>query len=137
MSYLLDTNILSEYRKSRPHPGVKEWFDGIAEQELYLSVVTLGEIRSGVEKCYQRQPEQAQALEGWLVGLKRLYHNRIIPVTEPIVDIWGRLLFRNKAHAIDALIAATAIEHDLTIVTRNVKDFMDRDVRVLNPFGQN
>ena len=137
MSYLLDTNILSEYRKSRPHPGVKAWLDCCDEQKLYLSVVTLGEIRSGIEKCYHRQPEQAQTLEKWLVGLKRLYQNRILPVTEPIIDIWGRLISGNKDHAVDALIAATAIKHDLTIVTRNVKDFMHRDVRVLNPFESN
>jgi predicted nucleic acid-binding protein len=133
--YLLDTNIVSELRKGgRADPNVIAWFQTIREDELYLSVLVLGEVRSGVERVRPRDPGQAEALERWLLALKSDHADRILPVTGGIADRWGRLSAGDPPSVVDCLMAATALENDLTLVTRNVSDVRRTGVKLLNPF---
>jgi len=133
--YLLDTNIISELRrKQRADAGVLEWFKSEPDADLYLSVMTLGEIRKGIEQLRRRDAAQAQNLALWVTRVEQQYSDKILPVTLSIADRWGRLLAVRPLPQVDALIAATAHEHDLTVVTRNASDFDGLGIRVLNPF---
>ena len=132
--YLLDTNVVSELRRSRPHPSVSQWFDGIGPAELFLSALTIGEIRLGVVRLRGRDPRQADVLEEWLDRLESGYADRILPVTPAVARRWAELNRTRTLPVIDALIAATAEEHDAVLVTRNVADLAEVDVRLLNPF---
>jgi predicted nucleic acid-binding protein len=135
MTYLLDTNMLSEWRKFSPDPGVEAWFNRIHLDDVFLSVVTVGEIRRGITKLYRRNDHrQAQLLESWLTTVRDRFIDRVVPVTVDIAEEWGRIDAANPLQVPDALIAATAQVHDWTLVTRNVKDFEHTGVRVLNPF---
>jgi predicted nucleic acid-binding protein len=135
MTYLLDTNMLSEWRKLSPDPGVEAWFSRIHLDDVFLSVVTVGEIRRGITKLYRRNDHrQAQLLESWLTTVRDRFIDRVVPVTVDIAEEWGRIDAANPLQVPDALIAATAQVHDWTLVTRNVKDFEHTGVRVLNPF---
>lgn len=134
MPYLLDTCIVSELRKPNIHPGVLSWVSGIRADEAYLSVLTIGEIRSGIELHRLRNPSGAGNLERWLLGLETHYAERILPITTRVADRWGRLSLSQPLPAIDGLIAATGLEHGLTVVTRNVVDFQRSGVNTLNPF---
>ena len=135
MSYLVDTNVISELRKGdRCHPSVRAWFDGVASVQLHTSVVVIGEIRRGIERARSRDPEFAAALERWLADIVMLLDERIHPVSRPIAEEWGRLAAPRKLPIIDTLLAATAIVHGLTLVTRNLKDIADTGVSYLNPF---
>lgn len=120
--YLLDTNVVSELRRPRPHPGVVRWFDESRGAELYLSALTIGEIRLGIVRLRRRDPEQATALAGWLDGLEAGYADRILPVTATVAHRWAELNAERPLPVVDALIAATALEHGATLVTRNVAD---------------
>ena len=133
--YLLDTNIISEIRKgSRANPNLLTWFQASREEELFLSVLVLGEIRSGVERIRPRDPAQAQALERWLLDLEANFADRIIPISAATADRWGRLSAGDPPSVVDCLIAATALENDLTLVTRNTDDVKRTGVKLLNPF---
>ncbi len=135
MPYLLDTCIVSELRRPGINPGVSSWISGIMADEAYLSVLTIGEIRAGIELHRLRNPTGAGNLERWLVGLETHYADRILPITAKIAIRWGRLSPRQPLPTSDGLIAATGLEHNLTVVTRNVVDFKRSGVNTLNPFS--
>ena len=136
--YLVDTNVVSEIRKKeRSNKGVRAFFRQAVKSDigLYLSVVTIGELRRGVEIVRHRgDVAQAAALEAWLTAVLNEFAQNILPVDEDIGQVWGRLRVPHPEHALDKLIAATGLIHDLTVVTRNVDDFSPTGVRVLNPF---
>lgn len=136
MSYLIDTNILSELRRKSPDPGVAGWISQRRATLLYLSVLTLGEIRKGIEAV--SDVSRRQALIDWLeTDLPAFFTGRILAVDEAVADRWGRLLAAagRPLPVIDSLLAATALEHDLVLVTRNVKDFAGLPVQVFNPWS--
>lgn len=138
MSFLLDTNVVSEWTKPQPNAGVVEWLAQVDEDEVFLSVVTFAELRHGIE----RLPAGARRrrLDEWLHGeLPLRFEGRIVGVDGAIADEWGRLVARREArgrpiHAMDALIAATAQVHGLTLVTRNTADFQSSVKSLLNPW---
>jgi predicted nucleic acid-binding protein len=138
--YLIDTNIISEIRKgSRANQGVQAFFreaEGDA-RALYLSVVTVSELRRGVEMIRHRgDTRQASVLDAWLATVMRDYASNILAVDAEIGQLWGHLRAPNPQHELDKLIAATALIHDLTVVTRNVDDFAKTGVRLVNPFAE-
>jgi predicted nucleic acid-binding protein len=136
MAWLLDTNVLSELRKGgRADPAVQAWFRDAPDADLFTSVLVLGEIRRGITRLARRDPVGAQSLERWLRGLAESFSNRILPVTAEVADLWGRLSSRQPLAPVDGLLAATALDRGLILVTRNVSDFARADVSVLNPFG--
>lgn len=135
MGFLIDTNVLSELRKQqRANPGVKQWFANVAGDSLYLSVLVIGEIRNGIERLRRRDPIAANNLEAWLLRVETDMAERILPVTSNIADRWGRINSPDPLPAIDSLLAATALEHNLVLVTRNITDVERTGVRCLNPF---
>lgn len=135
MSYLLDTNALSEWRKPTPNPGVADWFAAVDEDQLHISVVTIGEIRRGISLLELRNDDkQAARYEVWLDKTRRRFADRLMPVTAEIAEEWGHTDSSNRAPTADGLIAATAKVHQWTLVTRNVKDFERTGVRLINPF---
>jgi len=134
VSFLLDTNIVSDLRRqSRSRAALLAWFTEQAPDALYLSVVTLGEIRQGIEQLRRRDAHRAHVLDHWLDDLARLYADRVLPIDRHVADEWGRLRARRTLPVVDALLAATARVHNLTLVTRNDKDFADLNVTILNP----
>ena len=136
MTYLLDTNVVSELRKGvRAHPNVAAWFADLNDQELYLSVLVVGEIRRGVEAIKGRDPEQSSAIEQWLGTLVRDYGDRILSINQVVAEEWGRLTAVRSGSVVDTLLAATARVHHLTLVTRNVKHVAWTGVSCLNPFS--
>ena len=134
MAYLLDTCLLSELRKARCNAGVAAWIPTIEPDEAFLSVITLGEIRRGIELHRTKDAKAASALEKWLLGLESHYGERILAITPAVADRWGRLSPTQPLPVSDGLIAATALEHKLTVVTRNVADFQRSGVNTLDPF---
>ena len=135
--FLLDTNVLSELRKEqRCDPGVRQWMEGAVAEELFVSVLVLGEIRQGIERIRTRDRAQARALEKWLLGLSTEFAERILPVDERVADKWGRLGWQQPAPALDALLAATALVHGLTVVSRDEDGFRNTGAPVLNPFAK-
>ena len=135
MAYLLDTCVISELRKPHCDPSVATWMAGIQPDEVFLSVITLGEIRRGIELHRAQDTKAAGALERWLLGLESHYAERILPISSAIAERWGRLCLNQPLPVSDGLIAATGLEHKLTIVTRNVFDFERSGVNTLNPFS--
>lgn len=134
MSFLLDTNVVSDLRRgARTNPALSAWFDEQPARALFLSVVSLGEIRQGIEQLRRRDTRQAVALEHWLEGIVQFYEDRLLYIDGAVAEEWGRLRAGRSAPVVDALLAATARVHRLTIVTRNVRDFASLQVRVLNP----
>jgi len=134
--FLLDTNILSELRKQdRCDARVRKWFAETVAEDLFVSVLVLGEIRQGIERVRLRDRSQAQALEKWLRWISTEFADRLLPVDERVADQWGRLGLQQPVPLLDALLAATALVHDLTLVTRNVDDVARTGVKVLNPFS--
>lgn len=137
MSYLLDTSVLSETRKRQPAAGVAGWIAATPLDRLHVSVLTLGEIEQGITKIRGRgDRRQAAALERWLGDVQTGFEGRVLPVTTPVATAWGRQQHAQPLPVIDALIAATARVHGLTVVTRNVKDFELAGVQVLDPFAE-
>lgn len=138
MSYLLDANVVSELRKrDRADPNVRGWIDGVEDGELFLSVLTLGEIRRGIESIRRRDRARALVLNRWLYALVAGYEPRILTVDQKVAEEWGRLNVPATLPAIDGLLAATARVHGLTLVTRNMKDVARTGASVLNPFLPN
>jgi hypothetical protein len=134
MGYLLDTNVVSELRKSQPNPHVLAWYDGVPSAEIFLSVLTIGEIRLGIERLRRKDAPQAERLEQWLHGLHTTYRDRIINVDSGIAEEWGRLNVPDPLPVIDGLLAATAGARGWTLVTRNTDDLARSGVPLLNPF---
>jgi len=132
--YLLDTNVISELRKPKPHGAVAAWVAGTPDRELYLSAVTLAEIQAGIEIIRVRDATKATEIEVWLDAL--VASSKVLPMDGDTFRIWARLM-HGRADSLyeDAMIAATAIRHDLTVVTRNVRDFRYFDVELFNPFS--
>ena len=136
MTYLLDTNVLSETRKRQPDTGVTEWVAATEPGRLHVSVLTLGEIEQGIARIRARgDHQQAAGLERWLREMEVGFADRILPVTPPVASVWGRQQHVQPLPVVGALIAATARVNGLTVVTRNVKDFQRSGIQVLNPFG--
>lgn len=135
MSYLVDTNVLSELRRKQPDARVVAWMEQRPAQALYLSVLTLGEIRKGIERL-QGDARQAALLDWLEVALPRFFWGRVLAVDARTADRWGRLQGSagRPLPAIDSLLAATALQHDLTLVTRNTADFEGMGVRLVNPW---
>jgi toxin FitB len=137
VTYLLDTNVLSETRKRHPSAAVAGWIAATPPDRLHVSVLTLGEIEHGIARIRGRGDQhQASALERWLSDVEAGFENRVLPVTLRIAAAWGRQLYTRPLPVIDALIAATARVHGMTVVTRNIKDFALTGVDVLNPFDE-
>jgi predicted nucleic acid-binding protein len=136
--YLIDTNVISEARKkSRANAGVIEFFNRVARagDPVYLSVIAIGELRRGVELIRLRgDTEQAGLLEDWLSGVLDQHADKVLAFDADAAQVWGRLRVPNPEHALDKQIAATALVHDLTVVTRNGADFAGAGVKVMNPF---
>lgn len=130
--YLVDTNILSEAR--RRSGSARTWMRGVDQSLVHLSVITLGEIQKGLELKAKRDPTGAQPLLDWLTSVRREHANRIISVSDEIALEWGRLEAQ-RPRGPDGLIAATALVHGLTLVTRNVADFQDVPVRLIDPWS--
>jgi len=135
LSFLIDTNIISEVRKgARCNPGLAKWWAEVPEGDLWLSTLILGEIRRGVELACRRDPDKAAVLEAWLGEVVSAFGDRLLPVDAAVADEWGRMSAIRPVPVIDALLAATAKAHGLTLVTRNEADVAGLGVQVLNPF---
>ncbi|MCC7528284.1 MAG: type II toxin-antitoxin system VapC family toxin [Candidatus Melainabacteria bacterium] len=131
--YLLDTNVVSELRKVRPHKAVVSWLEGTNDSDLHLCVVTLAEIQSGIEITRDQDTVKAAAIEAWLDQVATTYN--VLPMDATTFRLWAKLMHRQSNTVIeDAMIAATAIVNKLTIVTRNIRDFERFQVQLLNPF---
>jgi predicted nucleic acid-binding protein len=131
--YLLDTNVVSELRRLRPHGGVLEWLRGVDEADLHLSAVSLGEIQAGIELTRDRDPIRAAELETWADQLANAFN--VLAMDARTFRIWARLMHHQPQHHYeDAMIGATAVAHNLTVVTRNVADFTRFRLAVFNPF---
>lgn len=135
MAYLLDTNVVSEVRKRQQDPSVLAWFSGVKAQDLYISVLVVGEIRQGVDRLRRRDPVQARVYEDWLSVLIRDYDERILPITIGVAEEWGRMNVPDPLPAVDGLMAATARLAGLTFVTRNIGGLERAGVELLNPFA--
>jgi predicted nucleic acid-binding protein len=133
VAFLLDTNVVSELRKTAPNPNVLAWHHSQRQADAYLSVLVIGEIRQGIERVRPRDHAQADALERWLGRVVTAYRERILPITDTIADEWGRLNAQ-PIPVIDGLMAATAKTHRLVLVTRNVADVARAGITVVNPF---
>ncbi len=132
--YLLDTNVVSELRKQRPHGGVVAWLQSIDDAQLYLSAVTLGEIQAGIELTREQDPRKAEEIETWLELVAGVYN--VLPMDAATFRAWARLMHRKSDTLYeDAMIAATAKVHGLTVATRNVSDFNALGLDVFNPFA--
>jgi predicted nucleic acid-binding protein len=134
MSWLVDTNVLSELRKGdRANSGVRTWFADTREDELFTSVLVLGEVRRGIESIRRRDPTAAMALEQWLARLVTTFSDRVLPIDAPVADRWGALGVPDPIPTVDGLLAATALVHDLVLVTRNTRDVERTGARLLDP----
>lgn len=135
MNYLVDTNIISEVRKgAKCDANVAAWYDSIDDADIYLSVLVLGEIRKVVERARPSDPAQARALEKWLTAVAESFAERILPIDQTVADEWGRMAAKRPVSTVDALLAATAKVHRMTLATRNVSDVADLGADLVNPF---
>jgi hypothetical protein len=131
--FLLDTNVVSELRRLKPHGAVVAWIESVPDVDLYLSAVTLGEIQAGIEMTREQDPAKAKALDAWVDQVAATYN--VLPMDAAAFRRWGRLMHRQSDTVYeDAMIAAVALEHQLTVVTRNVRDFERFPVKIFNPF---
>jgi predicted nucleic acid-binding protein len=135
VSYLIDTNIISEVRKGkRCDPHVAAWYASIADEDLFLSTLVLGEIRKGIELARSKNPDKAAALERWLRQVEAAFDGRVLGIDNAVSDQWGRMGAVRSIPVIDGLLAATAVANGLTLVTRNDSDVAGVGAVVLNPF---
>jgi predicted nucleic acid-binding protein len=135
VTWLVDTNVISEVRKgSRCDPVVAAWWQGVEDRDLFLSVLTLGEIRRGIEAVRPRDPAKASALAAWFADVVDAFGTRVLGVDEAVAEAWGRISAMRSVPVVDALLAATAQVQGLVLVTRNTADVDGLGVRVLNPF---
>lgn len=133
--YLLDTNVVSELRRVRPHGAVIAWLKSVADADLFLSALTIGELQAGVEITRKRDPAKAEEIEAWLERVAESYN--VLPMNASAFRRWAKLMQGHGDELIeDAMIAATALTHNLIVVTRNVRDFERLGVRTLNPFAK-
>ena len=131
--YLLDTNVISELRRPRPHSGVTAWLSGIGSDQIFISAVTLGELQAGVENARQQDAGRAEIIEGWIDSVAGSYN--VLPMHGGAFRCWAKLMHGKPADLIaDAMIAATAVVHNLTVVTRNLRDFERLGVPTFSPF---
>lgn len=131
--YLLDTNLISELRRVKPHGAVVAWIQSIEDKDLYLSAVTIGEIQAGIEITREQDVTKAVQIERWLDLVADTYN--VLPMDSSVFRVWAKLMHRTSETLYeDAMIAATAKVHHLTVVTRNVADFQGLGVKLLNPF---
>jgi predicted nucleic acid-binding protein len=131
--YLLDTNVVSEVRRTRPHPALLAWLAGASAAQFFLSAVTLGELQAGVEMTRRQDPARAEAIEAWLNGVANTYE--ILPMDGAVFRRWAQLMHRRSRDLIeDAMIAATALVHNLAVVSRNIRDFERLGLTAINPF---
>jgi len=139
VTYLLDTNVVSEWARPHPNPGVVRWLADVDEDRVYISVLTFGELRRGVDRLTPGR--RRHRLDTWLSEeLADRFVDRVLPMDQDVADVWGRLLAHSESAgrpvgAVDGLIAATAEHHGLEVVTRNVRDFETTGVRLLNPWS--
>jgi len=137
MSYLLDTNVVSETERKRPDSKVVEWLERVDARNVYLSALTIGEIKKGFSKL--ASGKKKAHIQNWLEDVRKRFGDRILPLTEQTFLVWGKMIaeFEQKGMvrtALDSLLEATALEHDLILVTRNVKNFQHSSVTILNPW---
>jgi predicted nucleic acid-binding protein len=136
VTFLVDTNVLSEFRKgARCDVNVASWFSSVDDADLYLSVLVVGEIRRGIELLRRRDPARAEPFESWLAKIDAVYGERILPVDRAVSDEWGRLSAVRSIPIVDGLLAATAKVHRMTLATRNDADVAGLGVAILNPFN--
>jgi hypothetical protein len=132
--YLLDTNVVSELRRTRPHGAVTAWLRTLADSDIHISAVTLGEIQAGIELTREQDPAKAAEIEAWADGLLELPN--ILPMDAAAFRVWARIMHRRSdALTEDAMIAATARVHGLTVATRNLRDFQGLGVEIFNPYS--
>lgn len=136
MAYLIDTNIISEIQKGdKANINVRQWFENVDSEELYLSVLVIAELRQGIERLSSRNVEQAKVLGQRLKNIENSFDRRILPITMDIANRWAINNVPDPFPVIDGLLAATAMVHDLIFVTRNVKDVERSKVKLINPFN--
>ncbi|GAJ30374.1 type II toxin-antitoxin system VapC family toxin [Acidomonas methanolica] len=134
MKYLLDTNVLREIGKTSPHENVSAWLDTVDDADLAISALSVREIMKGLVRLGMTKPDAAAALQVTVTGIFDAFEGRILPVDRHVAARWGETLAASEKHIDDTGLAATAFVHDLIVVTRNLKDFKDRGVRLLDPF---
>jgi len=131
--YLLDTNVISEMRRLRPNQAVATWLAGLSPDQIFIAAATLGELQAGVEMTRRQDPLKAQAIETWIDNIAGSY--AILPMDGPVFRRWARLMHRRSRDLMeDAMIAATASVHNLTVATRNLRDFERLGVTAIDPF---
>jgi toxin FitB len=132
--YLIDTNVVSELRRAKPHGAILAWLTSVADANLHLCAVTIGEIQSGIEMTREQDAAKAGEIEAWLEQVAETYN--VLAMDARAFRCWARLMHRRPDRLIeDAMVAATAVVHNLTVVTRNVRDFEHFGVRTLDPFA--
>jgi predicted nucleic acid-binding protein len=137
VNYLIDTNIISEVRKgAKCDPNVAAWYDALDDADIYLSVLVLGEVRKGVERARPSDPAQARALEKWLTTLVGSFAEPILTIDQAVADEWAHMGARRPVSIVDALLAAPAKVHGMTLATRNVPDVADLGADFVSPFEQ-
>lgn len=134
MKYLLDTNVLRELGKTSPHKNVAAWLKSVDDADLAISALTVREIAKGVVKLRKTKPETAAALGATVTTIFNAFEERILPIDRAVASVWGEALGESEKHVDDAGLAATARVYDLIVITRNVKDFDGRGVKVIDPF---
>jgi toxin FitB len=134
LKYLLDTNTISEPKRKRPDPNAATWLRGADQAALYVSVLTLGEIENGITTLARNNPTAANTLSEWAQGIRLDFSDRILGIDLDVAETWGRISAERSLPVIDGLLAATALVHGMTLVTRNVRDIHDTGVAILNPW---